>query len=349
VPGVAERALIVCYSGVLGGAERLLLQFGGGLRPDVVVACPRGALAEAARAHGFDVRLLSARALEMRGSRLRAALQLASFAAEVRALTAAERPGVVIAWSMRPALACAAAVRGVRMVFQHNDLLPSPGVAAVVRAAARRFDRVVCLSEAIARDLDPHRVLGDRVVVARPGVPVLAGGSGPKGAPEVVALGALVPWKRPEFAVGVIRRVRRSHPEAVLRFVGVSLNGSRPAQSEPGVIYDGWVDDPRAALQKATCLLHCADREPFGMAVLEALAAGRPVVAPAAAGPAEIVDAACGITYPPDDMHAAAAAVSYLLEHSEAAAAMGAAGRERAARAFDLQESIDRWVAAVRR
>ena len=42
----------------------------------------------------------------------------------------------------------------------------------------------------------------------------------------------------------------------------------------------GAVADPRAALARAHCLLHCADREPFGLALVEALAAGRPVAAP---------------------------------------------------------------------
>ena len=38
----------------------------------------------------------------------------------------------------------------------------------------------------------------------------------------------------------------------------------------------------RAALASAHVLLHCADAEPYGLALVEALAAGRPVVAPAA-------------------------------------------------------------------
>ena len=49
------------------------------------------------------------------------------------------------------------------------------------------------------------------------------------------------------------------------------------------------------------------------MAVLEALAAGRPAVVPDAAGPAEIVDESCGLLYPPGDAGAAAAALVELV------------------------------------
>ena len=71
--------------------------------------------------------------------------------------------------------------------------------------------------------------------------------------------------------------------------------------SAGAVEFTGAVADPRPELARAVCLLHCADAEPFGMVVLESLAAGRPVVVPASAGPAEIVEPACGFLYPPGD------------------------------------------------
>ena len=111
----------------------------------------------------------------------------------------------------------------------------------------------------------------------------------------------------------------------------------------------GAVADPAPELARAFCLLHCAEREPFGMAVLEALAAGRPVVAPAAAGPAEIVDRSCGLLYEPGDARAAAAALTDLLGDPERASALGAAGRARAGREFGLDAARSRYAAASRR
>jgi N-acetylglucosaminyl-diphospho-decaprenol L-rhamnosyltransferase len=65
----------------------------------------------------------------------------------------------------------------------------------------------------------------------------------------------------------------------------------------------------------------------------EALASARPVVAPAACGPLEIVDESCGRWYPPRDTKAAADA---LIEAVDRAAELGVAGRARAERLFPL-------------
>jgi glycosyltransferase involved in cell wall biosynthesis len=108
------------------------------------------------------------------------------------------------------------------------------------------------------------------------------------------------------------------------------------------VTFAGALADPRAALARAHVLLHCADAEPFGMALLEAMACGRPVAAPAAAGPLELVADGAGRLYPPGDAAAGAAAVRALLGDAHAPAA----ARARAER-FPVEASAARFAAAV--
>jgi GT2 family glycosyltransferase len=91
--------------------------------------------------------------------------------------------------------------------------------------------------------------------------------------------------------------------------------------------------DAAEALRRATCLLHCAEREPFGIVLAEALAAGRPVVAAGACGPAEIVDETCGRLYPPGDAEAAARMLVDAIENAEQ---LGAVGRARAEQLYEL-------------
>ncbi len=349
--------LFATYSGAFGGAERLLLDFAGSLEGVVVVACPTGGLADAARARGLPVFPLARRSLHLRDDRLRASLRLGAHGLELRRLVDDLGPELVVAWGMRSAIACLLGPRlPCPVVFQHNDLLPSPLVGRVVRAAAARADCVIALSDAIARDLDPSGSLRSRLVVVRPGIDIarFEGATSPADPPEVLVLGAIAGWKRPDLALDACTIAHRDHPELRLRLVGAPLDddGLQAALLERAdalgfVSLPGAVADPAPTLARAFCLLHCAEREPFGMAVLEALAAGRPVVAPAAAGPAEIVDRSCGLLYEPGDARAAAAALTDLLGDPERASALGAAGRARAGREFGLDAARSRYAAAI--
>ena len=57
------RLIAASYSGVLGGAERLLLDVAGGLPEPPELALPEGPLAEEARARGLGVFELRERSL----------------------------------------------------------------------------------------------------------------------------------------------------------------------------------------------------------------------------------------------------------------------------------------------
>jgi GT2 family glycosyltransferase/glycosyltransferase involved in cell wall biosynthesis len=347
--------LFVSYSGAFGGAERLLVDYASALRGDRWLACPEGPLAAAARAAGLRVFPLPARSLSLRGRRGEpavAAVRLAAHARELRALAADLDPELIVAWGMRTAIAALAA--GRPYVFGHNDLVPGPLVGAAVRRAARHAVRTLVLSHAIAEDL------GRPATVIHPGVDVDAWPAGSESAtpPEVVVLGALVGWKAPELALEALAVARRERPELRLRFVGAPLDGDttvldalrRRAESPDvagAVAFGGFMAEPGAALARATCLLHCAPREPFGLAILESLACGRPAVVPDAAGPAEIVDDTCGVLYPPGDAAAAGRALASLAGDPGQAVALGRAGRERARGRFDVRRARDAFTAAI--
>ncbi len=71
--------------------------------------------------------------------------------------------------------------------------------------------------------------------------------------------------------------------------------------------------------------------EPFGIALVEAMALGKPAVAVWVGGPCEIVeDGVTGLLVPPADPPALAHAIQQLLDRSGPALAMGQAGEQRA-------------------
>ncbi len=94
----------------------------------------------------------------------------------------------------------------------------------------------------------------------------------------------------------------------------------------------------------ATGLLKAADffvypsrAEAFGISIVEAMAAGLPVIATAVGGIPEIVeDGVSGLLVPPQDAQALAGAIERLVEHPEERAAIGARAHERAKR-FDVK------------
>ncbi|MGI8803852.1 MAG: glycosyltransferase family 4 protein [Solirubrobacteraceae bacterium] len=75
-------------------------------------------------------------------------------------------------------------------------------------------------------------------------------------------------------------------------------------------------------------------RDPFPLAVLEAMGTGLPVVATVVDGLPEQVDVSCGVLVAPGDAVALRRAVAALLADAPRRAALGAAGRARVAREF---------------
>lgn len=82
--------------------------------------------------------------------------------------------------------------------------------------------------------------------------------------------------------------------------------------------------------------------ETQGVALLEAMASGLPVIASAVGGIPETLGTASAALVPPGDVEALAAAVQDLLLRPESWAALGHAGRERVERHYDRQVWIDR-------
>jgi glycosyltransferase involved in cell wall biosynthesis len=87
--------------------------------------------------------------------------------------------------------------------------------------------------------------------------------------------------------------------------------------------------------------------EPFGIAVIEALACGKPVVATAVGGIPEIIEQGTnGILVQPDDAPALAAAIRRVLGDANLQQRLGRAGRQRVIDAFRVQHTGERYARA---
>jgi len=175
----------------------------------------------------------------------------------------------------------------------------------------------------------------------------------PEGAPLVGIVGHLQEWKGQLLVVDAVARARRAIPELRCLIVGgVHKLGADFAARvreriageglEEHVILTGERRDVAACMDAMDVVIHASIRpEPFGRVLIEAMALGRPVIAPRLGGPCEIVaDGETGLLVPPRDPDALAAAIIELVGAPARRAAMGRAARARVDRVFDIRRHV---------
>lgn len=162
-------------------------------------------------------------------------------------------------------------------------------------------------------------------------------------APVIIIVGLLMRWKGQDVFLDAAALIRACLPQA--RFLVV---GDRLADGDAGyvaelrqrvgrlgleraVTFTGFRHDVQAIMSASDVVVHAStSAEPFGIVLLEAMAAARPVVATALGGPLEIVvPGETGLLVPPGDPKALAEAVLFLLERPALRRAMGETGRKR--------------------
>ncbi|MGO9490325.1 MAG: glycosyltransferase [Solirubrobacteraceae bacterium] len=259
------------------------------------------------------------------------------------------RPDVILNWAAKTQVygspaACLVGMRRRVVWWQHSvavqtwleriaNALPAAAIACYSQDAAR--------AQALMRPPRPTLVIpaGAEPVPAdlRPASLEL-----PPGVPVVGIVGRLQPWKGQDRLLAAIALLRGRGHDAHLLIVGGDSYGLSPeyAASLPRTIEElglsdavtmtGEVPHARPYIARMDVLVNASEREPFGIVLVEGMAAGLPVVAVDAGGPAEIVLAGrTGIlarSGSPEDL---AAAIEPLLDSPELRERLGRAGLHR--------------------
>ncbi len=357
--------LYIANSGKIGGGNKVLMEMALGLdrarfEPSLVVPAA-GPMYEWAHDHHVPVAVVTGGDW---GSRRGLFRRTTSFLA----LAARWRPGVVhaLAPMCYRAAGVAATIVGAARVC-HLEFPPDEGeleqsfVAgpdAVVTCYARQIAEVEaevrrlrpsCRLEAIANSVDTARFrpaqLGEQPPTPWP-VAV--------GQRVVLINGHISRVKGHDTFVRAAARIAAAVPDC--QFVamggdtlGHGLQGELESMAVALGIRDrlhfiGWRNDVPAVLRAADVVVLPSLVEGLPLAVLEAMATGRPVVATPVGGTAEaIVDGESGVLVPPQDSDALAAATISLLRDPARAAAMGRAARRR----MEEHYSAERFVQSI--
>jgi glycosyltransferase involved in cell wall biosynthesis len=169
----------------------------------------------------------------------------------------------------------------------------------------------------------------------------------PPEAPVVTIVARLVPIKAHEVFLEAARRVHQALPASRFLIVG---DGERRAALEAlaadlglgtSVRFLGWRRDLERVYADATVVALTSRNEGSPVSLIEAMAAGRPIVAARVGGVPDLVeDGVTGCLVPPDDPGALAAALVTLLQNSERCRTLGQAARERVVPAFAAERLV---------
>lgn len=204
----------------------------------------------------------------------------------------------------------------------------------------RRFDKVIAVSEAICAGLRDSGIRGARLGQIRNGVNVAVSPAEPAadirsaGRAIVGFVARLIPEKGPEHFLRAAKRVLQTFPDTTFYLVGSGPHRpaleslARELQIAGHVVFAGLRQDMPAVYAALDIMALPSLSEGLPMTVLEALAAGRAVVATAVGGiPSVIRDGETGLLIPPADSDALAGAIERLLRAPELRKKVGQCGR----------------------
>ena len=215
----------------------------------------------------------------------------------------------------------------------------------IERLLGRLTTEFIAISPEIAGDLDRLSIGRGKTSVVRLGLELehLAGGSPgrlrrdlgiPTGAQLVGIVGRLVPIKAHDLFLAAARRLSTNHPEVHFAIVGDGELWDQlhhevaVAGLSDRVHFAGWRGDLADVYSDLDVIVCCSRNEGTPVSVIEACAAGRPVIGTPVGGMTDIIsDGVNGLLVPSGDADALAAAIAKLIDDSVRRSAMGAEGR----------------------
>ena len=337
---------------LFGGALQVLYLLRGlrvAQKTDDILVCPRGS----------GIAPMASDAARVREIPMKGDLDLGFLLGLIRIIRA-EKPDIIHLHSRRGADVLgglAARITGTKCVLTRRVDNPEP--VPWTRTKYRLYDRIVTISEGISRVLASEGIPPEKMTLVHSAVDA-ARFSGP----------ADRDWFRKEFglpenalACGTVAQLikRKGHADLLAAIPGILLEvpaarflffGKGPLETalrqksedlgiREKVLFAGFRDDMERILPCLDLLIHPAHMEGLGVSMLQAAAAGVPVVGTKVGGiPEAVADGVNGILVEPDDPDALAKAAVRILSEEGLAEKMGIGGKRLAAERFSIEAMV---------
>jgi sugar transferase (PEP-CTERM/EpsH1 system associated) len=231
------------------------------------------------------------------------------------------------------------------------------------RWAGRYTARFFCVSRDIAAEVAAHRIVPEhKIAIAPNGIDTLRFATRgepevlrrklgiPERAPVIGTIGRLDEIKRQDLLIQAFAKLRETAPDAQLVLVGdgplretLQSLASELAVGER-VHFAGYQAHPEQYLHLMDVFALTSRSEGMPLVMLEAWAAGVPVVASRVGGLPELIDdGQTGILFTSGDREELVRALHCLLASPELAARMGGAGRSQVEREFTLARMAEQY------
>jgi glycosyltransferase involved in cell wall biosynthesis len=277
-----------------------------------------------------------------------------------------EQPDVVQAflfWANIAARLAGHFAETIRVVSSyHDEVVPEGWLNRMIDRLTMKWTKyIVCCSEAVRRSVE-RRIGGakEQFVVIPFGVEINRFGHAvnlpgaalglQEGLPVIGTVCRLVePKKGLRFLLEALAHLERETGKPVCQLLivgeGPAEEALRSLSEQLGiasrVVFSGMRRDIPQLLSLMEIFVLPSLYEGFGIAILEAMAAGKPVVASTVGGiPEFVVSGESGLLVPPGDSVALAAAIRQLLARPERAKAMGCRGQEHVRKHYSIESVV---------